>query len=369
MDIQDGGKIMEDLSLSIKRDQLKEELIADKNKTIMDMFFYYLTRPIQQVTNRSWAVSFLLSVLFVAALILIPGMIAALYFAETEQLKEFGLITVIGLELSLAALITAKFNIGYVLQGLHDYIIDSIESEDNLTDLQNWINNAWVSKKSLAFVLFVGTLISVVVVIMLNSQLGEFIGIGITISIFLICIFLAIAIYYIFIMLLLPPRLSGYQFELYFADPSSSAVIINLARILNVYTYVIAAFSALLTLYTASHPILTNVGILVVLVGWIPVTTQFISDHISLRTIIMRAQYKTMQDVQVRVKEKWTDEHMKRAGDVEIVTNLILSYERIKSTPNSALNFGAGISLLNQLLLPVLAFVIANMDRILAYIR
>ena len=40
-------------------------------------------------------------------------------------------------------------------------------------------------------------------------------------------------------------------------------------------------------------------------------------------------------------------------------------HDRIWRTPNSTLNLGAGLNLLSQLLLPLLAFLLANLDKLL----
>jgi hypothetical protein len=44
-------------------------------------------------------------------------------------------------------------------------------------------------------------------------------------------------------------------------------------------------------------------------------------------------------------------------------------HDRIKSTPNSALNFRASLNFLNSLLLPLLAFVFSNLDKVIGVIR
>jgi len=44
-------------------------------------------------------------------------------------------------------------------------------------------------------------------------------------------------------------------------------------------------------------------------------------------------------------------------------------HDRIKSTPNSALNFRSSLNFLNSLLLPILAFILANLDKVLDVIR
>jgi hypothetical protein len=50
--------------------------------------------------------------------------------------------------------------------------------------------------------------------------------------------------------------------------------------------------------------------------------------------------------------------------------NWLLDYHnKVKATRNSALNFEAGLNLFNSLLLPVLAFVLGNLDKVIAFFR
>ena len=44
-------------------------------------------------------------------------------------------------------------------------------------------------------------------------------------------------------------------------------------------------------------------------------------------------------------------------------------HDRIKATPNSALNFRAGLNFLNSLLLPILAFVVANLKDVINILK
>jgi hypothetical protein len=44
-------------------------------------------------------------------------------------------------------------------------------------------------------------------------------------------------------------------------------------------------------------------------------------------------------------------------------------HDRIKATPNSALNFRASLNFLNSLLLPILAFILANLDKVIEVMR
>ncbi len=49
---------------------------------------------------------------------------------------------------------------------------------------------------------------------------------------------------------------------------------------------------------------------------------------------------------------------------MEAVNRLMDYHDRIRATPNSALNLRTSLGFLNSLLLPVIAFVLANLDKI-----
>ena len=96
-------------------------------------------------------------------------------------------------------------------------------------------------------------------------------------------------------MLILPLRLKTYQYKLFENDPVRSEVIDSMSRLLNRFAYGYASINAILQLGLAALNIPTNVAIMFMLViGWLPVTIQFIFNQVSVRNIVLSSKKNTL---------------------------------------------------------------------------
>jgi hypothetical protein len=76
-----------------------------------------------------------------------------------------------------------------------------------------------------------------------------------------------------------------------------------------------------------------------------------------------------LNEVQEKIEKLYGGEEIPDKDALERLSKLMDYHDRIQSTPNSALNFRASLNFLNSLLLPILAFVFANLDKVLDVIR
>lgn len=173
-------------------------------------------------------------------------------------------------------------------------------------------------------------------------------------------------IYYLFLLLALPARLSRYQFRLYAADPSSSEVIDHLSDMLNNLVYIAAVGATIVTLFGALFGLLTlSFIIMLVLVVWGPLTAFFVTNQYALAKIITRAKWKTLNEIQAKIETLEAQEDIPSEKTLVHLTKLMDYHDRIKATRNSALDLRAGLNFLNSLLLPLLAFLLANLKEVL----
>ncbi len=147
------------------------------------------------------------------------------------------------------------------------------------------------------FVILFAVLLGTTVEIVESLVLKDFFGFGMTILQFLASSFVWIGMYYVYWMLRLPGRLSYYHYTLYEVNPANSEVIKRLSQMLNNYTYVMAGWFAIATLFLASDPILAWAILPTILVFWIPTVMQFASNQIALGRIITTAKWKTLNEI------------------------------------------------------------------------
>ena len=188
---------------------------------------------------------------------------------------------------------------------------------------------------------------------------------------FIFGLFCEVGLYCVLWMLRLPPPLGRYQYRLYELDPVNSKVIGHLSRMLNTWVYVLAAYFAFGTCLTASFRTrgIEWFGAFLVFVGWIPTSVQFISNQVALSTIVTTAKWQTLNELQAKISKLHTEANPADKEAMEAINRLMDLHDRVRATRNSTLNLRTGLNFLNQLMLPFLAFLLANVDRLLEAVR
>jgi hypothetical protein len=357
----------EETALIEKREELKRQLAAGEYKTLWDGMLDGTGRLIQKLTRSAEPPSFWYSAVVIALMTLLISFFTSILLGEFYPLRR----EVILLEISetgavLTLVIGGKILSGIVFATLHDHLLDAIESGADLADLQRWLVAVSNVKKPLFFCLAYGILLGLYTSISISTTRGGFVGFGPTIlSVILISQF-GMFVYYLFLYLTLPARLSRYQFKLYAADPSSSEVIDHLSDMLNNVVYIAAVLAAIATLASVLFGLMTLTHIIrLVLTGWGPLIALFVINQYTLAKIITKAKWKTLNEIQAQIERLRAQEEIPSEKTLAHLGKLMDYHDRIKATRNSALDLRAGLNFLNSLLLPLLAFVLANLKEVL----
>jgi hypothetical protein len=91
-----------------------------------------------------------------------------------------------------------------------------------------------------------------------------------------------------------------------------------------------------------------------------PMVIMYAAGQYHLSDVIVRAKWKILNEVQTKIEELSNQEEIPDKETLDRLSKLMDYHDRIKSTPNSALNLRVSLNFLNSLLLPILAFVLAN---------
>ena len=360
---------MTDDNLLKRREELKRELLSSESKTLIDIIFDWVGRLYQKISRSAETVSFWISGLVIALSSLVIAFLISILFDGFSLLKsdmfQFGIFAVV---IALAFIITAKITISMVITTFHDNVIDTIEAVTDLSDLKRWFAILYNIKKPLFFSLIYTIIIGIYVPILWATTKGDVLGFGFIILLIITSFQAGLFGYYGIVFLILPPRLRKYHFKLNTANPSSSEVIDHLSDMLTNFVYMGAILAASVTLFVAYSGLLTRgitVGLL--LAGWIPLTILFVWNQYALGKIITTAKWKKLNEIQSKIEELETKENIPSQETLEHLGKLMDYYDRIKATPKSALDIRAGLNFLNSLLIPLLAFVLANFDVVLSF--
>jgi len=365
------------IALIEKREELKRRLAAGEYKTLVDICLTGTSRLIQRLTRRSnpipaWLITIILSFLTTSIII------ATLYFTgeltvthnafERLGIKErLGIVWVMAINV-LFFFDMALFNyyIHRIMALWQNDILDATESVASFEKFNYWLEK--VCNRRLHFLLTIvgGTLLSLAMGIAVFSQ-NFFMGYGSIFGLFIINILIASDLYLFWISILLSARLPRYDLKLFPANPGDSELISRLSGELGILVYINAvsgAVGALTTVFAGG--LFQILGIAQVLLVWLPLIALFILNQTSLSSIIRRAKWKTINEIQAKVEKLQAAENFEDKEKMEAINRLMDYHDRVKATRNSAINSGTILNFINSLLLPLLAFLLGNLDKLIA---
>lgn len=356
----------EELGVIKKRAEIRHQLATGEYKTLIDVLLDRIGRSIQKLTRGPALPSFWFSALTFVVVLLLTSVLFSVLLGEFKPARrEFIPIEILLGGILLAIWIGLKIYFDSFFANVDDHFLDGIETEADLTDFQNWLSAVGNLKTPLIIGCIYGVIQGLNRTIFHSGRLGDFIGIGPMIFMILLHFFSAgIGIYYFFLFVALPVRLGKYRFKLYAADPSSSEIIDHLSDVLSNFVYVIAVITALGSFLSIITEQWYWIGELIVL--WVPLIFLFTLNQYNLAKIITRGKWKTLNEIQVQIEALQTQGAILSEETLGHIDKLMDYHDRVKTTRNTALDFRAGLSFLNSLLIPLIAFVLGNLESVLA---
>jgi hypothetical protein len=273
------------------------------------------------------------------------------------------------------SLIANKINIRAFLSTFRNTCVDKMLRVADMDNLEKWLKDNFNWWKPLLVGIVVGPLLGwFLYLTWLATHPAAIFDAGPFVTIVLCCIQAVLVGYYLYpFYVAFPSRLNRYHFDLYEPDPSSSEVVGQLSRLLTFLLYVTMAYIVWLTVGLGYVDVLTadtpQPGIVFSVFVWAPTVILYSTGQYHLSDLIIRAKWKTINEIQKQVEDLYKAEKIPDKDTLDRLSKLMDYHDRIKSTPNSALNFRAGLNFLNSLLLPILAFVVANLRDVVNLIK
>lgn len=284
------------------------------------------------------------------------------------------------------SLIVSKVNIRALLNTFQGPLLERMERSQDIDDLGAWLQRNFRTYFPLIFGFVLGPTLAVLLYNSwganhgnLSCHVWSLIGnpachIGSLITLTIACMQAMWVGYYLFpFYLMFPPQLHRYQFDLYAPDPSSSEVVGRLSRLLAFILYVTMAYIIQLMIGLGLFNVFSNrtvlTGFVISLLVISPMVIMYAAGQYHLSDVIVRAKWKILNEVQTKIEELSEKNEIPDKETLEQLSKLMDYHDRIKSTPNSALNLRVSLNVLNSLLLPVLAFILANFNEVMQVIR
>ncbi|HEX6271367.1 MAG TPA: hypothetical protein VFZ43_14105, partial [Anaerolineales bacterium] len=273
------------------------------------------------------------------------------------------------------SLIANKVNVRAFLNTFHGPLLERMERSVDLEDLGSWLKRNFRLSFPLIFGLLLGPALGLALYNGWRTGHGNpTFHVGSFLTITLACMEAMWVGYYLYpFYLMFPPQLHRYHFDLYTPDPSSSEVVGRLSRLLTFILYVTMGYIIQLMIGLGFFDVLSEQtivpGFILSLLVISPMVIMYAAGQYHLSDLITRSKWKMLNEVQTKIEKLYGGEDIPDKETLDRLSKLMDYHDRIKSTPNSALNFRASLNFLNSLLLPILAFVFANLDKVLEVIE
>ncbi len=338
----------------------------------METLYNQVGTWIQSIIRSSKPISPYISTIIIYLILLFLGYLVALIFGEAQEIPSSGLLTSTYLALSCAAVLIALFNIRKLLTSFREQFVDFIDSVDNLNDFQRCVTSQFFHKvKNIAFSAFF-LILSILTIYLIKSYSIIYAGAAFCAILIISNSFFGIAFYFIIMMLFIPSRLSRYHYKLHAVNPSQSEVIVNLTRILNTYTYIVAIFVAVATVWVniffSSEDLFIWFILITVIINWIPIIIQFRTNQSSIRKIVFQGKIKTLTEIQHKIEYLHANLELGERKTINAINRLMDYHDRIAKVRISTFNLNAIVNLLNQLFIPFAAIILANLEKLIGLI-
>ncbi len=231
---------------------LKTQIARRQYSSLAGTLLVVLSRAPQKLTRRAHPLPFWYSAVLFVGLTLVIGRLVQIVFGSSSRVLALGiaqpLLELVALLSASTVVIVTALNQTSFLATVRESVIAAIASEDDLIDLQRWLDSTFSVKRQFTAILIYGFFI-----VGLSMFLANLINADMNVTLIIVTVLFgflnatsAPLINAIFALL---DRISHYHFQLYSADPSSSELIDRLTGMISGVIVRMGAVMALLTVF------------------------------------------------------------------------------------------------------------------------
>jgi hypothetical protein len=316
-------------------------------------------RTLQKLTRRTKPPAFWISALVIALFVSLVALLGSLF---TGALAGDAYLTIIlGAVLIFLNLVIARSTFRRTFETIGDKLLDGLESSAGLTGLQAWL----LAAAAVKWPVLLGLAVYVLYVVFLVPNPIEAPSPASTIVVGgVMLLWTGFMLYYMYLFVALPLRLSRCRFKLHAEDPVSTEVLVDWSGMMNFAAYMFAFMLATGTLFTVTVGTFQLRTLAFIIPRWLPLVALFVVNQVAMSQVIARSKRKSLNDVEAQMAA------LRPRGDppdhesMETLLWLWDYHDRIKGTRDSVLNLKGILNLVNTLLIPLLAFLVANREAI-----
>ena len=349
--------MVEGANLTEHREELKRQLAAGEYKSSVDVILGPVGWILQKLTRREKPTASWISALVIALLVSLIAYVSSLL---TGDVSRYGYRTIaFGGVLIFSNLIIAKSAFDRTFATLQDKLLDGLESSAGLPGVHSWLAAARDMKRPalLGLLIYVANVAFVLRDPIENSADTIVVG-GVMLF------WTGFMVYYMFLFVVLPLRLSRCQFKLHTEDPVSTELLTDWSNMMNFAAYMFALMLATGTLFTVTTVTFRLRTLVFIVPRWLPLIALFVVNQVAVYGVITRSKRKSLNEVQAQMAALRPRADPPEHETMETLLWLWDYHDRIKGTRDFILDIKGIMNLINTLLIPLLAFLIANREAI-----
>jgi hypothetical protein len=359
------------LEISKQRDLLKQEINVLIENTLPARILQAAGSLIQRLTRRPNLPPWYVSTILLGVIAILPQLIITWILKDPEQIIGNELLWSISTETMILVIPVVYFLLKYILTTIRDHIVDDIEENENLIKFQEFLSEIGKTPRAILVVAITCVIWSSVALPSLSTLIS--INLGVFLAVVVGNSALGLILFFMSWYMQFPSQLGNYQYKLYKLDPAKSKVINYISYILTVPFLVGALFQAMLILglsfFKDQFKMASQITIIPLFIIWIPLVVHFINSQIAINKIITAAKWHMLNDIQGQIDQQYAKPKFQLTQNIDELNKLMDLYDRLYNTYNSKLVTTRILSLINQLLIPLLTFIITNYDFVLKLLK
>jgi len=348
-----------------KRQEVRDEILALKEQIPSARIFNTLGRAFKPNSLGYW----LANIILLNLILITPAILIGLVLNETGKLILVSKYGMFAHELVILGVVVGHIAVQFILDDIANQIVEKINNADDLSKLLLWLRKTWSMQNASAVVLPLCLIWVSLGTGALSILVHQFIGISFLLWSVLVGLLAGLLFYIPLWSGLLAFNLKDYQYEMNAFSPADSEIISVISEILTRSVYILAGFTAIVTLVNTSSWFDEQVRVIfslpLLVIGWIIIATQFFLTRSTLGAITNRAKWKTLNRLREKINALEATGDLSDKDTAERLFRLVDIHKQIMASKTNTLDLKSVSTLISQLMLPLLGLLLGNLDKLL----
>ncbi len=350
----------------------KAEITHDNFQSINYFFIQKIVANLlpQRYSFHLGKISFmgLLACLF--GVLLLFGMALNRLFGVSSISSQVWPIFLLGIVYIYILCLGVEFQVEFLLKFVREHLLSALTKQEDILSLQQSITSIFSKKSQFVFGLIFSLLVHATFVAFDIELVARF-GVGFIIVNIVFHIFHGVCSYFFFSYLYwVTSKLKKYHLDLFELDPSSSAIVPKIVKLLQSTTLLMTFMVAIATIIFSSTrvlPFLVTASMVVLM--WTSTISLYSANRHTLKELITRTKWAKMRKIQSQIRELEVQDKIPTKETLEHIMQLKEYHDKIMRSPDSPGGISHFFATLNTLVWPTLGILSSNLSGLLDFLE